>query len=79
MLSVRDYNLFDNSIRSSFAPYGPVADREHMILPEEWIENLQETEGIEKAERSIFDTLWQSFGLPKCPYDDDNGKRNLEK
>lgn len=77
VLSVRDYNLFDTAIRSSLTPYGPAADRKHLILPEEWIENLQETESIEKVERSIFDTLWQSFGLPKCPYYDDNGKRNL--
>lgn len=78
VLRVRNYNLPNTSIRT-FALYGPTADREHMILPEEWIENLQEAESIEKVERSIFDTLWQSFSLPKCPYYDDNGKRSLGK
>ena len=76
MLRVRDYNLFDIG-NSSRASHNPVADRQHMILPEEWIENLQESENIEKVERSIFDTLWQSFGLPKCSCYDDNGKMNF--
>jgi len=49
------------------------ADREHLVLDEVWIENLDSIEVIDSMARPILDTLWQAFGLPMCTYYDANG------
>ena len=53
----------------------PRPDREKAILPGMLIENLEEVENIEEVEWPIFDMMWRSFGLEKCDYYDDDGKR----
>lgn len=62
-----------NNLR--FAGLSPESDRDLIILPEKKIESLQEMQNIEDIELPIFNMLWRSFGLPKCEYYDDNGKR----
>jgi len=43
----------------------PVADREHLVAPELWIENLEAAE-IDEVVRPLLDTLWQGFGVERC-------------
>ena len=50
----------------------PNSDREKIILPAALITKL---ENMQEGERSIFDMLWRSFGLLKCYYYDEDGKR----
>lgn len=78
LLRVRGYRLaFDEHERFRSGDRSPrePSDREQIIL-QEVMENLQNTE---KIERSIFDTLWQAFGLSECEYYDENGKRKSIK
>ncbi|MCY4032089.1 MAG: hypothetical protein OXF05_08230 [Hyphomicrobiales bacterium] len=78
LLRVLDYRFPINSrIRFFTGDYElhPPSDREQITLPEIKIENLQEVKNIEDFERPAFDILWQSFGLEKCDYYDEDGKR----
>jgi Schlafen, AlbA_2 len=50
------------------------ADREHLVLEEVWIENLDSIEMVDSIARPILNTLWQAFGLPACTYYDAEGK-----
>lgn len=48
-------------------------DREHLVLEEVWIENLESIEAVDNIARPILDTLWQAFGEPACAYYDAKG------
>lgn len=49
-------------------------DREHLVLEEVWIENLQSIETVDNIARPILNTLWQAFGETECSYYDVEGK-----
>jgi hypothetical protein len=72
LLNVEGYSVEDARGRATFV--GHSADREHMVLPESWVENLGSTEEIESATRSILDILWQAFKYPSCSLYDRDGK-----
>ncbi len=67
LLHVKDYQL---SIGGSYRHSG-MPDREHLILPEVWIENL-DTADRDNVVRPMMDMLWQAFGVERC-YDFDAG------
>lgn len=47
-------------------------DRDDIILPEIWIEDLPSVDNIDCLVRPTLDVLWQAFGLTHCfDYDDD--------
>lgn len=49
------------------------SDRNHLIAPEVWIENL-ESANVDDFVRPLLDTLWQGFGMTRClDYDSDTG------
>lgn len=56
------------------------SDREHLLPPELYVENLEQAEGASIA-RPLLDMLWQGFGLERCwDFDKDSGAfkpRNL--
>lgn len=41
------------------------ADRDHLIAPELWIDNL-EAANVDEVVRPLLDTLWQGFGVERC-------------
>jgi hypothetical protein len=47
-------------------------DRPHLILPEEWIEDLA-TAQLDAIARPMLDTLWQAFDLAACGFYDIHG------
>jgi hypothetical protein len=51
-----------------------IADREHMILPEVWIDHVELITDFEDLLRPSLDILWQSFGQQRCPFYDEQGK-----
>ena len=73
ILFTQDFEFWARGIRSFVIPQ---SDRENLILPEEWVENLEAIENIDEIARPILDTLWQCFGLPRCEYYDEDGKWN---
>ena len=48
-------------------------DREHLVLEEVWIENLESIKEVDDIARPILNTLWQAFGEPACAYYDAEG------
>lgn len=61
LLHVKDYELgIGNRFRHPAMP-----DREHLILPEVWIENLDTAE-LDNVVRPMMDMLWQAFGVERC-------------
>ena len=49
------------------------ADREHLILPETWLEDIGTTESDAVA-RPLLDVLWQAFDAGQCDLYDDKGQ-----
>ena len=48
------------------------SDRNDLILPEIWIENI-ETIDIDAVAKPLLDVAWQAFGIETCSYYDDTG------
>ena len=63
MLHVQDYELAVDAVSSRRSPAKP--DRDHLIAPEVWIENLESAE-VDDFVRPLLDTLWQGFGMERC-------------
>lgn len=63
LLHVTNYELGIDSMR--MFRNSPKADRDHLIAPELWIDNL-ETANIDDVVRPLLDTLWQGFGVERC-------------
>lgn len=49
------------------------ADREHLILPEHWVDNLESITNIDTVIQPMLDVLWQSFGIERCTEYDRDG------
>lgn len=59
---------------SRFSLYNKsVADRDNLILPEFWVEDLGQAD-IDEIAQPVLDMVWQSFGLHACAYYDNDGK-----
>jgi len=63
LLHVTNYELGIDSMR--MFRNSPKADRDHLIAPELWIDNL-EAANIDEVVRPLLDTLWQGFGVERC-------------
>jgi hypothetical protein len=70
LLRVTDYS-FVYSGPYNF-PEKAIADRDNLILSPTWIERV-ETDPTEPVIQYQLDMLWQSFGLERCHYYDENG------
>lgn len=63
ILEVKGYEL---GIGGAFHRFSKAAvDRQHLIPPEVWIDNL-ETVSVDDALRPSLDVLWQAFGMERC-------------
>jgi hypothetical protein len=64
LLFVDDYEfaLGQSHFRFSRA----VADRNHLILPEVWVENIGNVTDIDAIVRPMLDVLWQAFNVERC-------------
>ena len=49
-------------------------DREHLVLEEVWIEDLESIGTVDNIARPILNILWQAYGEPECSYYDAEGK-----
>ena len=52
--------------------YRPIADRDHLILPEVWLDSI-DVEDPDSVVRPLLDMLWQSFGVERCHSYDKQG------
>jgi hypothetical protein len=48
----------------------PPADRPDLVLPEVWIDRIDQTPSVNQLSQQILDILWQCFGHERCPYFD---------
>jgi hypothetical protein len=69
ILNVKDYELEVGDINDPFR-LPSAADRPHLTPSEVWIEDI-DTVDIDSVIRPLLDTLWQAFGIERCPYFDD--------
>lgn len=51
----------------------PRSDRDILLFPDVILESLNDISEIDKAQRSILDVMWQSFGISSCTYYDEHG------
>lgn len=51
-----------------------ISDRQHLVLPEEWVDSLETVSDIDLIVRPMLDVLWQSFGVDRCYEYEENGK-----
>lgn len=63
LLHVSNYELGIDSFR--MFRDSPKADRDHLIAPELWIDNI-EAVNVDEVVRPLLDTLWQGFGVERC-------------
>lgn len=50
-----------------FKPGGPLrADRPDLVLPDVWIESLEQASSPDDVLRPVMDTLWQAFDVARC-------------
>ena len=50
------------------------ADRENLVLPEVWIEDVMSPGSVDEIARPILDILWQAFGHPTCSLYNQDGQ-----
>lgn len=50
------------------------ADRRDLILPEAWVENINDTGNLDLIIKPLLDMLWQAFGVPECDLYDHEGQ-----
>jgi len=50
------------------------ADREHLVFPETWINDIESVSDADEVVRPLLDMLWQSFDVECCPLYDDHGR-----
>jgi hypothetical protein len=42
------------------------SDRDHLVLPEFWIDSLEAVADVDSVARPMLDVLWQCFGIERC-------------
>lgn len=50
-----------------------MADRQHLILPETWVDSIETLTDVDSVVRPILDVLWQAFGVERCYEYNDQG------
>jgi hypothetical protein len=51
----------------------PPADRPDLVLPEVWLESLEQPPNLDQLAKQVLDVLWQCFDREQCPYFDASG------
>jgi hypothetical protein len=41
------------------------ADRNHLMVPETWVDNLESAD-VDEIARPLLDILWQAFDVERC-------------
>jgi hypothetical protein len=77
LLHVQDYdfgvNQVYNVVKRSFT------DRNHLVLPETWIDDISVETDVDAMVRPVLDVLWQCFGADLCLIYDADGKWHPDK
>jgi hypothetical protein len=47
-----------------------IADRDHLLLPETWLDDIGSV-AIDEIAKPLLDIIWQAFGLASCPHFDE--------
>lgn len=71
LLRVSDCGFYIGN-RVGFHGLDPRPDGKQIILPGALMENL---DNMEEIEQQVFDMMWRSFGIQKCPYYNEDGTR----
>lgn len=50
-----------------------VVDRDHLILPDAWVDDISQNLSVDEVMRPVLDILWQCFGAEKCLLYEANG------
>lgn len=59
---------------SAFDATDAYADRDHLVLPETWIDNIEQATDVDAVARPLLDVLWQAFDQQRCTLYDNTGK-----
>lgn len=80
ILNAREYCLY-NGLWNDSTSQGKAIDRDFAILPELVIENLHEldSDGISRAFRPLFDSIWNAAGYQECNFYNSEGKFEIPK
>lgn len=71
LLSVEGFEFsYENK---SYWQSSALSDREHLILADEWIENIDSVTNADEIIQPILDVLWQAFDIQRCYCYDQNG------
>ncbi len=57
-----------------FPPDSARADRENLILPETWLEDIAMVSEVDQVARPLLDILWQGFDVEQCHLYDEQGR-----
>ena len=49
------------------------SDRQHIVLPEAWVDSVESLTSIDEVIRPLLDVLWQTFGAERCWLYDESG------
>jgi hypothetical protein len=77
--SVAILSVGSHRLRKQYAQMSTrvAADRPDLVMPERWIERLEESKDPDEVARPALDLVYQCFGLPACEAYDLNGKWRL--
>lgn len=72
ILNVKGYKLHIEigTLHDLYQRSSKTVDHQQLVPSEVWIEDI-ETVDIDSLIRPLLDTLWQAFGIERCPYFDD--------
>lgn len=63
-LDVNDYRI---AVGGAYHMFNPgYADRNALVLPEAWLDNLESVTDVDAIVRPQMDILWQAFGVDHC-------------
>jgi hypothetical protein len=71
MLGIDGFELTTPAGARGFRSY--VADRDDLVLPDVWVESIEQLSPIDDIAKPVLDMLWQSFGAHGCVGYDENG------
>jgi hypothetical protein len=76
ILNVKGYKLHIeiDTLHDLYHRSSKTADRQHLVPSDVWIEDIETVDDdglIDNVIRPLLDTLWQAFGVERCPYFDD--------
>ena len=64
MLNVEGYEFAVGTVFNTLNQ--AYADRTHLVLPESWLDSVDNVSDIDSQVRPMLDVLWQAFGVERC-------------